>query len=124
MPSLHVHVSDQSDQVVLTLVGDMDYDTCPRVTQAAAAAAVRLRGRAMCLDLAGVAFMDASGLRLLQGLRELAEAEGGGLLLRGVHGEPLRVLDLTGTSILFGTGAAPGTPAAAAPAARPARLLA
>ncbi len=38
--------------------------------------------------------MDASGLRLLQGLQELAEAEGAGLFLQGVNGQPLQALDL------------------------------
>ncbi|WP_432171803.1 STAS domain-containing protein [Streptomyces sp. 1222.5] len=121
MPGLHVHVSDLPDHVVLTLVGDMDYDTCPRVTEAVGA--VRLRGRVLCLGMAGVAFMDASGLRLLQGLRELTEAEGGGLFLRGVHGQPLRVLDLTGTSTLFGAGAGPSTCGPVVPPAASARVV-
>ncbi|MFD8373522.1 STAS domain-containing protein [Streptomyces sp. NPDC059688] len=92
----------------------MDYDTCLRVAQAVGA--IRLRCRVLCLNLAGVAFMDASGLRLLQGLQEPVAARGGGLLLRGVHGQPLWVLHLTGTNNYFGIGADAST---SAPQPRP-----
>ncbi|MFJ9821986.1 STAS domain-containing protein [Streptomyces sp. NPDC101151] len=99
MPDLIVQVRELPDRILLTLVGELDLDTFPRVVHVTDQ--VSLRGRILCLDLSGMPFMDASGLELLQRLQERADAEGGLLELCDMQAEPQRVLDLTGTRTRF-----------------------
>ncbi|MEU6371141.1 STAS domain-containing protein [Streptomyces sp. NPDC046931] len=118
MTDFRVHVSKFPGRCVVTLVGELDFDTCPQVTQATDV--MIMRGRTVSLDLAGVSFMDASGLGLLQCLRRRAGAEDGVLELCGLQAQPQRVLDLTGTRTHFRIVTAPG--AAARLAAYPAAM--
>ncbi|MGW5284291.1 STAS domain-containing protein [Streptomyces collinus] len=99
MPSVDVYVSDLSDRTVITVVGDLDFDACPQVSEVTDR--VNVRHRILCLDLAGVAFMDASGLGLLQNLNRNAGIHGGHLELSGLQAQPQHVLDLTGTRAQF-----------------------
>ncbi|MBL1083651.1 STAS domain-containing protein [Streptomyces actinomycinicus] len=108
MPSLSLHVSASFDRIVVMVVGDLDHDTCPRIREVTDA--VSIRNRIVRLDLAGVAFMDASGLGLLQKLQRYTHAQGGLLELSGLQPEPRRVLELTGTLTRFHVTAGPGTP--------------
>ncbi|MGW4439621.1 STAS domain-containing protein [Streptomyces sp. NPDC004596] len=94
MPSFDVRVSSQHNRVVITVAGELDFDTCPRITQATDA--VSIRDRTLCLDMAGVSFMDASGLALLQSLHRHSEAQGGALELSGLQAQPRRVMELAG----------------------------
>ncbi|MEU4037770.1 STAS domain-containing protein [Streptomyces collinus] len=88
-----------ADRTVITVVGDLDLDACPQVSKVTDA--VNVRDRTLCLDLVRVAFMDASGLGLLQTLNRNADAHGGHLELSGLQAQPLHVLDLTGTRAQF-----------------------
>ncbi|MGW4567315.1 STAS domain-containing protein [Streptomyces sp. NPDC004561] len=99
MPSFYVRVSNHAERTVVTVTGELDFDTCPRITQVTDA--VSVRDRVLCLDLANVPFMDASGLRLLQNLRRLTDARGGLLELSNLRAQPRRVLELTGTRAQF-----------------------
>ncbi|MET8585793.1 STAS domain-containing protein [Streptomyces collinus] len=101
MPSFGVHVSDHAERVVVTVVGELDFDTCPRITQVTDT--VIIRDRTLRLDLAGVSFLDASGLGLLQLLNEHAGVQGGLLELSGLQSQPRRVLELTGMGAQFRT---------------------
>ncbi|MGQ4418765.1 STAS domain-containing protein [Streptomyces sp. SAS_269] len=95
MPSFDVHVSNHHNRVMITVAGELDFDTCPRITQLTDT--VSIRNRTLCLDLAGVSFMDASGLSLLHSLHRYTEAEGGTLELSGLQDQPRRILELTAT---------------------------
>ena len=106
MADFNTHVSKFPGRSVITLVGELDFDTCPQVAQVTDV--VIMRGRTVSLDLAGVSFMDASGLGLLQCLRRRASAEDGVLELCGLQAQPQRVLDLTGTRNEFRIVTAPG----------------
>ncbi|MFC9279553.1 STAS domain-containing protein [Streptomyces collinus] len=99
MPSVDVYVSNLADRTVITVVGDLDFDACPQVS--AVTDRVGVDDRVLCLDLAGVAFMDASGLGLLQTLNLNAGTHGGHLELSGLQAQPQHVLDLTGTRAQF-----------------------
>ncbi|WP_317447229.1 STAS domain-containing protein [Streptomyces collinus] len=107
MPSFGVHISDHAERIVVTVVGELDFDTCPRITQVTDT--VIIRDRTLCLDLTGVPFLDASGLGLLQILNEHAGGQGGLLELSGLQSQPRRVLELTGMRAQFRTTAGPGT---------------
>ncbi|MER6468800.1 STAS domain-containing protein [Streptomyces collinus] len=99
MPSVDVYVSNLADRTVITVVGDLDFDACPQVSEATHK--VSVRDRVVCLDLAGVAFMDASGLGLLQTVNRDAVSHGGHLELSGLQAQPQHVMDLTGTRAQF-----------------------
>ncbi|MFE9804574.1 STAS domain-containing protein [Streptomyces goshikiensis] len=86
-------------RTALTLTGALDMDTCSRVT--ATTDTLTLDGNTLVLDLSAVTFMDSSGLNMLLTLRNRAEAEQGTLELRGLPGQVLRLLDITGTRDLF-----------------------
>ncbi|MFD0354047.1 STAS domain-containing protein [Streptomyces sp. NPDC127110] len=85
--------------VTVTVAGELDLATCPRVTRAIDG--IPLAGRTLTLELSAVTFMDPTGLNMLLGLRERARAEGGTLDLAGVPEQAQNVLDLTGTGELF-----------------------
>jgi anti-sigma B factor antagonist len=61
--------------VVLTLRGELDIATVPRLEQAVAAVLAR-GARELTIDLRGMSFLDSSGLRLIIVLAERAVAEG------------------------------------------------
>ncbi|MFF7241839.1 STAS domain-containing protein [Streptomyces collinus] len=96
---MDLYVSNLADRTVITVVGDLDLDACPQVSEVTDR--VNVRHRVLCLDLAGVAFMDASGLGLLQTLNRNSGAHGGHLELSGLQAQPQHVLDLTGTRAQF-----------------------
>jgi anti-anti-sigma factor len=80
----------------LVVSGDMDLATTPVLLKAAA----KLTGRPIELDLAGVAFIDSTGLHLLLDLRKTQ----GRLRLVGSSPAVDRVLEITGTrEFLFGS---------------------
>jgi anti-anti-sigma factor len=90
------------DVVVVALVGELDMGTTPRARsylQEKTAA----RPRHLVLDLSGVAFMSAGGLRLLIDALRGRDGIHGELHLTGVTANrPVeRVLDLTGLAPLF-----------------------
>ncbi|MFG2265742.1 STAS domain-containing protein [Streptomyces sp. NPDC048720] len=95
MPSFAVHVSNQRNRIMISVAGELDFDTCPRITEVTDD--VSLGDRTLCLDMAGVSFMDASGLTLLQSLNRNTEAQGGTLELSGLQEQPRRILELTAT---------------------------
>ncbi|MFJ6941040.1 STAS domain-containing protein [Streptomyces sp. NPDC101132] len=115
MPTaLKVDVSTRPGRLVLTVAGELDFDTCPLVS--GAVAVLPLWGRVLTVDLSAVTFMDSSGLHLLIALCRRADREGGSLELTGVPAQALRVLELTGAEDLFTVLPATVIPA---PSARP-----
>jgi anti-sigma B factor antagonist len=79
-----VRSSDQDDAVVLTVHGEIDGLTAPRLRTAVAEAFERLNGRPLVVDLTRVTLLGSPGLRIL---RDSAEA--------AVHHrgwEPLRIV--------------------------------
>ncbi|MEU4131469.1 STAS domain-containing protein [Streptomyces wuyuanensis] len=99
MRTFHMSVTERPDRTVVTLTGELDCDTCPRVTRVTDT--VSLTGRTLGLDLSGVYFMDSSSLNMLLALRLRAEAENGALELYGMQEQGRRLLQLTGAGVLF-----------------------
>jgi anti-anti-sigma factor len=80
-------------QVVVVLRGVLDM--ADAVSVAAALTAVAGRDREIVVDLAGLAFMDSSGVAALVHGRKQAHLAGGELLLAAPQPQVLRVLTLT-----------------------------
>ncbi|MEU6702666.1 STAS domain-containing protein [Streptomyces wuyuanensis] len=99
MRTFHVSVSERPDRTVVSVTGELDFDTCPRVIRVTDT--VSLTGRTLGLDLSGVSFMDSSSLNMLLVLRLRAETENGALELYGMQEQGRRLLQLTGAEMLF-----------------------
>lgn len=93
MALVNVSTREGDGQVVVVLRGVLD--VLDAVSVAAALAAVAARERAIIVDLAGLAFMDSSGVAALVHGRKQARVAGGELLLAAPQPQVLRVLILT-----------------------------
>ncbi|NYH40750.1 anti-anti-sigma factor [Micromonospora jinlongensis] len=80
-------------RVLLQLTGELDYDTAPELT----AAAADLGGDEVLIDLTGVSLCDSSGLSALLVVLRSARA----LRLTGVSPQLQRMLDRTGLAELL-----------------------
>ena len=66
--------------------------------------ALSTRPGRIAIDLAGVEFIDSSGLRTLIVAQKRARANGHSLILRSVGPQTRRLFELTGTANAFVTG--------------------
>ncbi len=95
---LEITSTSDATAITLTIVGEIDVNTCGRLHDALAAAI----GRHVRLDLSGVGFIDSSGLRsIISGQRQISEA-GGSLTIVGLSAPARRLLEITGLLELFG----------------------
>jgi len=94
-------VARESDHgAIVTVRGDIDLasandlEACGRSALDGASSVV--------VDMAGVTFLDSSGLRSLVILQEEAQSQGTSMTLRGTQRNVRRVFDLTGLASTFG----------------------
>src|SRR5579863_6013969 len=92
MVSVDLKVRECDGQVVVALRGELDM--VDAVSVAAALAAVAARKRTIIADLAGLEFIDSSGVAALARGRKHARHAGGDLLLAAPQQQVLRVLTL------------------------------
>lgn len=99
--ALTVRVAQHGPVAVVEVAGDLDMDT----TTALVDQAVELLGGGspalMMLDLAGVRFFGAAGVRALLELRDATGACGAGLVLRNPSPPVLSVLTIAGVTGMF-----------------------
>lgn len=95
------------DENRVTVAGEVDVDTAPRLTTALLAA-VRT-AQHVVVDLTAVTFMDSQGLAALVRARREAEARGGTVSLTGVTPRIRKLLRITGLDVAFPEPEAPGT---------------
>ncbi|MGW1940716.1 STAS domain-containing protein [Streptomyces goshikiensis] len=105
MRSFDVGVTQQTGRFVVFVTGELDINTCPRVTETTDA--LPLQGQTLLVDLSAVTFMDSAALNMLLRLRHRAHAEGGTLKLCGASDQTLQVLDISGTRSLFALSPGP-----------------
>jgi anti-sigma B factor antagonist len=84
---------DPDRQTVLCVSGDVDLLTSPRLA-AAVAGALNGRRQRVIVDLAGVEFMDVTGIRVLLDAAGQARKAGGDLLLRSPSRAARRALEI------------------------------
>jgi anti-sigma B factor antagonist len=87
----------------LTVRGDVDVDTAPRLENAVEDALRRGR-RHVAVDMSSVSFMDSTALRALLRAREDARADGGSLRVTRASRAVVLLLELTDLTDLLGTG--------------------
>ena len=91
---LTVVVSREADVVLVEASGEMDMSNVEELE--AALAANRVPGATIVLDLAGLTFMDSTGIRLLLRADAAARSEGHLLELRALSKAVLRALEVAG----------------------------
>ncbi|MFB6633616.1 STAS domain-containing protein [Streptomyces sp. NPDC056362] len=99
MSNINLTTRNDSQCTVIAVAGELDLTSCPVLEDAACQAMAG--GMPLRLDMAGVTFMDSSGLNLLLMLRRRLMEGGGRLELTGVGEAPMRVLTLTGADALL-----------------------
>lgn len=93
MCSVDLITRECDGQVVVVLHGELDVADAARVT--AELAIVAARERDIIIDLAGLEFIDSSGLAALVRVRKHARRAGGDLLLAAPQEQVLRILTVT-----------------------------
>lgn len=97
---MFITVEQQQQATVLTLDGDLDAVTAPRLSEALDEQ-VEADQIQLILDLGDVAYISSAGLRALLATVKRVRQRGGDLRLARVNGEVLKVFDMSGfTSIL------------------------
>ena len=81
---------------IVTLSGDLDPATAPKLDEALRGLAADDAVERVVLDLAELAFLDSSGLRVFVTSREALVARGADLALRRPTANVSRLLDITG----------------------------
>ena len=98
--ALSISSRSDGDRSVIDVGGEIDVHTCSELEEAVRAA-YAAGGSRVVLDVAGVGFIDSSGLRSLITLQQEAAAQGGGLQLRSPSRPVVRLLEVTGLTGMF-----------------------
>jgi anti-sigma B factor antagonist len=93
MVRMDLHTGECDGRAVVALRGELDVAEAASV--AAGLAAVVIRERAVIVDLAGLEFIDSSGVAALVLVRAQARRTGGDLLLAAPQDQVMRLLTLT-----------------------------
>jgi anti-sigma B factor antagonist len=117
MTSMDLRTGECDGPAVVGLRGELDVADAAGV--AATLAAVAVHGRAIIVDLAGLEFIDSSGLAALVLARKQARQAGGDLLLAAPQDQVLRVLAVTRLIEVFSVHASVEQAAGSAGRSRP-----
>lgn len=94
-PNIEIHERrDPDGTLVLSVCGDIDFDTAPELAERLTGATSRLWS--LVLDLNAVQFMDSSGLSVLLAVTNRARQDGCSVSLARPHDGLLRLVRLTG----------------------------
>jgi anti-sigma B factor antagonist len=91
-------ITPAAEPGVLVLQGVLDVHTAPVLQQAIDEAPPT---EPLVLDMAGLEFVDSSGLRVLVAAHNARSSDDAPLRLRNVDGEPARLLQITGLDTVF-----------------------
>lgn len=100
MARLDVQVAYRDGTLTVTMAGEVDLDSASRLHQAVQAADAPW-GTHVVVDLAGVTFMDSTGVRTMLACYEHAQERGGTLSVTGAQVLVERILHLSGVLALF-----------------------
>ena len=93
---LVTHRSDEAGVGVLTVSGEVDLATAPRLREQLVRLISDVKGQAAIVDLGGVTFCDSLGLGVLVGAQRRARALGGRVLLVLPAGPLAEAMSLAG----------------------------
>jgi anti-sigma B factor antagonist len=107
MPQFEVSTSAESDPAVVALVGEGDLTVREELTTALLAAVAR--ARVVVVDLAGLRFLDSTGIHALVMAYHAAQREGVRMYAVNAGGVVADLLDVTGVGDLLAPPGADGT---------------
>jgi anti-sigma B factor antagonist len=97
---LSCDVAHEGAKTIVSVVGEVDLLSSPALRHCLLMSCSP--GTTVVVDMAGVTFMDSTGLGVLVGARSRAQAVGGELWLRQPTPQIARVLEITGLRRIFG----------------------
>ncbi len=89
------------ESMTVAVTGELDIATAPRFSARLGELLRRGYPRELIIDLSGLSFIDASGLRALTDLRSRVEQQQSVLVLEGVPAQMRRVIQLIGPARRF-----------------------
>jgi anti-sigma B factor antagonist len=92
---------EPGESVTVAVIGELDIATVPKFTARMGDLVRRDSLRELILDLSGLAFIDAGGLRALTELRSRIEQQGAVLVLDGVPPQMRRLMRIIGPARRF-----------------------
>jgi anti-sigma B factor antagonist len=103
VPHVELKVSSQSqdDQAIVTVSGEIDLSTAPRLQGELAAVLDGGRPVRIVVDLSGVEFCDSTGMNVLLSAMKRAREHGGGLELASPRPAVRKILQVTGLDSVF-----------------------
>lgn len=107
MSSLSLRARHDNGRAVLTIVGELDLATVPSLREAGISALSEPGCRALLLDLAGLTFLDSTGLGCWIELRNRAEESGQDFALHAIPPPARRTVTIAGLAPLFGLDRVP-----------------
>jgi len=102
VPSVELNVSTthRAGHAVVTVTGELDLYTAPRLQQELAAL-IRDRAERVVVDLGGVEFCDSTGVNVLLAAHQRLADQGGSLALAAPTSTVRRILQVTGLDTVF-----------------------
>ncbi|SDJ96841.1 STAS domain-containing protein [Nonomuraea jiangxiensis] len=94
MSALRMHHQHFNGVTVITLAGEIDLAGAPRLKHFIGEVR-QTPADILVFDMAGVTFMDSSGLRQLLDAYTFAQRHGGAVHLAGLRGSPARLIEIT-----------------------------
>jgi anti-sigma B factor antagonist len=92
----------QGDDPGVVASGELDVATVPELKGALTDLIDRNPGSSVWVDMAGVSFIDSSGLGVLVGALKRARQRDGSVVVRNLSGAPHKVFEITGLLEIFG----------------------
>ena len=98
-PYFEVHLSEASEPLILAATGELDAASAVMLSEALTGA--RERSASLVLDLAGVTFIDSSGLRVIAAEHTAADRDGRSFRIVGPSDRVRRIFEMTGLEALI-----------------------
>lgn len=105
---LQVSSRSQDDQVILSLSGEIDLYTAPRLQAELGAALTAGDQPHIVVDMSGVDFCDSTGMNVLLAAHRSARERGGDLTLTAPRPAVRKILQVTGLEGVFTIQEGPG----------------
>lgn len=98
-PYFEVHLSEGSEPLVVAATGELDAASAATLSDALAGS--HERAGSVVLDLAGVTFIDSSGLRVIAAAHVAASEGGSSFRIVGPSDRVRRIFEMTGLETLI-----------------------
>ncbi len=93
-PYFEVHLSDGTDPLIVAATGELDAASATTLSEALASA--KEQAPSLVLDLAGVTFIDSSGLRVIAAEHVASTGDGRSFRIVGASDRVRRIFEMTG----------------------------